>query len=110
MKLFLIVINTICLIVGVILLFDNKEVLPWFIFSCFWVYVMLYSIKERPKTCRVTFLREIQHHDSHGNVVHLGLYEDGSGGLFAVDSSYLSDTDEPTYNPFTGELINPSDL
>lgn len=86
------------------------EELIWCSLLCILAAIFVASFKEKPKTCRVTFLRKIQHNDSHGNTVHLGLYEDGSGGLFAVDSSYLGDTDEPTYNPFTGELIDTSDL
>ena len=48
--------------------------------------------------------------DTSGSV-EIGIYKDEeSGGMFGVDASFLEGTEEPVYNPFTGEQIEDEEL
>jgi hypothetical protein len=55
---------------------------------------------------KVTFIKEITVIDPDTNLpVEISVYKEEAGGMFAVDSSFLSNTDEPVLSPFgNGEI------
>ena len=42
--------------------------------------------------------------------VQVTIFKEEGGGMFGVDSSFLANTDDPVYSPFSGEELNEDDL
>jgi len=41
--------------------------------------------------------------------VHVAIYKEEAGGMFGVDSSFLSNTDEPMHSPFGNGIVEEHD-
>ena len=57
------------------------------------------------------FIKEITVDDPDSNApVEIIIYKLSTGGMVGIDSSFLSNTDEPVYSPYDfGELIEDED-
>ena len=60
---------------------------------------------------RCKFITEIEviDPDSHAPV-HVAIFKEDAGGMFGVDSSFLTNTDEPVHSPFGNGIIAAEDL
>jgi hypothetical protein len=61
--------------------------------------------KRQSKDGKYTFIAEVDEQDpDSGDPVHVEIWKDNStGGVFAIDSSFLEQVDH-FYNPFNGEM------
>ncbi|GAB3975970.1 hypothetical protein GCM10028806_34720 [Spirosoma terrae] len=56
---------------------------------------------------KAQFIQEVTVMDPDSNLpVEITIYKEQAGGMFGVDSSYLTDTDDPVHSPFGNGILD----